>query len=64
MNSITANTHISIDHNSILEKAAKFVIGTTLALATIGLFILTGEFLFQNAHSLAMTNIGVNFTGF
>ena len=47
-----------------MEKLIKFAIGTTLTSATVGLFVLGGNFLFQDAHALALESIGANWSGF
>lgn len=50
--------------NANLEKLIKFAVGTTLTSVIVGLFVLGGDFLFQDAHALALDSIGTNWAGF
>lgn len=64
MNKFKVNKSNLVFSNAILEKLIKFAIGTTLTSAFVGLFVLGGNFLFQNAHALALESIGANWSGF
>ncbi|MEP2946631.1 MAG: hypothetical protein ABJN11_07720 [Lentilitoribacter sp.] len=50
--------------NANLEKFIKFTVGTALTSVIVGLFVLGGDFLFQDAHALALESIGTKLAGF
>ena len=64
MNLVTANTKNTMMGKSNIERVCKIVVGTALTSTIAALFIMGGDFLLQNAHSLALENIGANWSGF